>query len=95
MIGESTTALIFIRTSILALRAITPLSFVYWALLLISPIFQFTLPCLNLDIFRWTSSSLLVWILRVVTGNEVWFYFWSQAKTVKYQKVGTLDSLLA
>ncbi|CCG84762.1 protein of unknown function [Taphrina deformans PYCC 5710] len=94
MIGESTQALIFIRISIFLLRLITPGSFLYCALVLISPFLRQTVPILDRSLFVWASSSALVWALRIFTLNEVWFYFWSQAKTAKYQVSSDYDDAL-
>lgn len=87
MIGESPHALFLIRALIFFLRCVTPGAFLYWSLLILAPITRSIHPGLDLGIFHWKSTSLATWALRLITGNEVWFYFWSQSKTKQYQIV--------
>ena len=90
MIGESTQALILIRAAIWSLRLITPLSFLYWILfttVTILPQLKSTWPLLGSALLDWRTTNLVVWGLRLFSGNEVWFYFWSQNKIREYQHV--------
>lgn len=85
MIGESTTALVLIRAAIVSLRAIAPLSFVYWTLVVLSPVLSSVVSLPFPILFSWSTLNVLVWTIRLITGNEIWFYFWSQAKVRQYQ----------
>ena len=93
MIGESTQALILIRLAIFSLRAITPISFTYIALILASPLLAHVHPIFNTSFFTLSSTSILAWMARIFCLNEVWFYFWSQARIKSFAPLSKHDGL--